>query len=206
MFRKKDRVFAWYNEKKESKMDLLLEAIMTRGTVRPDNVLSVPFLNHSIDTKLLCAMGAEWKRLFEDDGITKILTVEASGIALAFATALAMDLNFVFAKKTSSRNLGKDVYETRVFSYTRGAEYRMTIAKDALMPADRVLLIDDFLAMGSALEALRNLVGQTGATVVGAGIAVEKTFQPGGQRLRAQGLRIESLARIKSIHPLEIES
>lgn len=187
-------------------MDLLQEAIMTRGTVRPDDVLSVPFLNHSIDTKLLCAMGEEWKRLFADEGITKILTVEASGIALAFATALAMDLDFVFAKKTSSRNLGKDVYETRVFSYTRGVEYRMTIAKDALTPADRVLLIDDFLAMGSALEALRKLAVSTGATVVGAGIAVEKTFQPGGERLRAQGLRIESLARIKSIDPLAFES
>ncbi len=186
-------------------METFKQAIMTRGTVRPDDVLSVPFLNHSIDTKLLCAMGEEWKNIFADEGITKILTVEASGIALAFAAALAMHLDFVFAKKTSSRNLGKNVYDTRVFSYTRGMEYRMTIAKDALCPSDRVLLIDDFLAMGSALEALRTLAAKTGATVVGAGIAIEKTFQPGGARLRAQGLRIESLARIKSIDPLEFE-
>lgn len=186
-------------------MEKLIKAIKTRGTVRPDNVLSVPFLNHMIDTQLLCAMGEEWKNLYGADGVTKILTVEASGIALAFATALAMNVDFVFAKKSSSRNLGKDVYDIRVFSYTRGVEYRMTVAKNALSPSDRVLLIDDFLAMGSALEALRALAVKTGATVVGAGIAIEKTFQPGGARLRAQGLRIESLAQLKSIVPMEFE-
>ena len=144
-------------------------------------------------------MGREFFRLFGDEGVTRILTIEASGIGIACVTAQYFGVPVLFAKKSKTRNIDGSVYVTQVHSFTHGGDYDVMVAKDFLLPTDRVLLIDDFLANGSALQGLMDLVSQAGATVVGAGICVEKAFQPGGDALRAQGLRVESLARIAAM-------
>jgi xanthine phosphoribosyltransferase len=152
-----------------------------------------------MDIGLLREMGREWKRLFADADINKILTIEASGIGIACIAALEFDCPVVFAKKSKSLNLGHDVYTTRVESFTHKNISDVIVDKRFLGPADRVLVIDDFLANGKALEGLMALVDQAGATLCGIGIAIEKGFQGAGDRLRAQGIRLESLAIVDAM-------
>lgn len=181
-------------------MKLLEDRIRLEGRVLPGNVLKVDgFLNHQIDAKLVSALGAEWKRLYEGEGVNKILTIEASGIGIACLAAEHFDAPVVFAKKAKSSNIGDDFYTSEVLSYTHGRTYTVMVSKSYLGKNDRVLIIDDFLANGSALRALYDLCATAGATVVGAGIAIEKAYQGGGNELRERGLRIESLAKIKSM-------
>lgn len=181
-------------------MKLLEDRIKLEGRVLGGDVLKVDsFLNHQIDVKLISALGAEWKRLFEGEGVNKILTIEASGIGIACLAAEHFDVPVVFAKKSKSSNIGDDFYSSQVVSYTHGNTYNVIVSKKYLNPGDRVLIIDDFLANGSALKALDTICAVAGATVVGAGIAIEKAYQGGGDALRKNGLRIESLAKIRSM-------
>lgn len=184
-------------------MQLLKEKILAQGQVLSGNVLKVDgFLNHQMDVALFAEMGREFCRLFGSEKVTKIVTIEASGIGIACLTAHAFYTEYgqhipvVFAKKCRTANLSADVYAAPVQSYTHGCCYDVVISKQYLSPGDRVLLIDDFLANGYALAGLRELVRQSGATLIGAGIAIEKGFQPGGATLRQEGMRIESLAII----------
>lgn len=185
----------------ESAMRLLEERILKDGKVRPGGILKVDgFLNHQMDVKLFMELANQWHDVFAGDHVNKILTIEASGIGLACIAGLVFDCPVVFAKKTKTKNIDGSLYKTTVESFTHGNVYDVIVSRDYLLPSDRVLLIDDFLANGAALDGLCDLVNQSGAVVVGAGIAVEKCFQPGGKRLRERGLRIESLARIKAMH------
>ena len=182
-------------------MELLKQRIVKDGIVKEGNVLKVDaFLNHQIDMELLTKIGEEFKSRFAGEEVTKILTIEASGIAIAAATAQAFGVPLVFAKKTRTKNIAGDVYTTRVESFTHGTIYDIIVSKDYLKPQDKVLLIDDFLANGKALEGLAELVRSAGATLVGAGIVIEKGFQPGGEILRTEkGVRVESLAIIDAM-------
>ena len=181
-------------------MKLLEERIMKDGSVKPGGILKVDgFLNHRIDPGLMYEMAQELKRLYAGENINKILTIEASGIALAIMCALVFDCPMVFAKKSKSSNISDDLYSVEIESFTHGNTNTVVASKEYLDSSDRVLIIDDFLATGSALEGLKSLVEQAGGTVVGAGIAIEKVFQGGGNKLRAKGLRIESLARISAM-------
>ena len=181
-------------------MQLLEERIRREGKIRPGGILKVDsFLNHQIDPILVFQMAEEIKRLFGDEGVNKILTIEASGIALASMTAYLFSVPLVFAKKSKSKNISDEVYAVEIPSFTHGNTNTVVVSREYLHPGDRVLLIDDFLATGAALVGLKALVEMAGGTVVGAAVAVEKDFQGGGNRLRAEGLRIESLARIASM-------
>lgn len=178
-------------------MRLLEERIIKDGKVYPGEVLKVDsFLNHQIDVSLYKDLAKEWYALFGADNVTKILTIEASGIGLACLAGVEFGCPVLFAKKSKTKNIAGDVYKTQVHSYTHGNTYDVIVSKSYLLPTDRVLVIDDFLANGAALDGLFDLVHQAGATLIGAGIAVEKSFQPGGKRLREKGYRIESLARV----------
>lgn len=137
--------------------------------------------------------------MFKDDGVNKIVTVEASGIAFASAAAMELGCDVVFAKKSGHKNLGDDVYTAKVFSFTKGKEYDVVISKEHLSKDDRILIIDDFLAEGNAVRGLVKMVQEAGAQVAGVGIVIEKGFQPGGKKLREEGLKVESLAIIESI-------
>ena len=186
-------------------MKLLEERILKDGRALNEDVLKVDgFLNHQMDIELFNEMGKEWYRLFQDEQVNKILTIEASGIGMACVAAQYFHCPVVFAKKSKTRNLSGEFYTTQVASFTHGVVNHVIVAKPYLNPEDRVLIIDDILANGAALEGLMDLVQQAGATVVGAGIAVEKAFQPGGERIRAKGVRVESLARVKEMHEGEI--
>ena len=181
-------------------MKLLEERILKDGKVGAGNVLKVDsFVNHQIDVKFLSLLGKEFHRRFADCGVNKILTIEASGIGIACLTAEYFDVPVVFAKKTKTNNIYADVYTSKVESYTHGTTYDIVVSKQFLCPGDRVLIIDDFLAKGSALKGLIELIGHAGATVVGAGIVIEKAYQPGGDLIRSMGVRVESLARIASM-------
>jgi len=181
-------------------MKLLEDRIRTDGVIREGGVLKVDsFLNHQMDVKLFQEMGKEFLRLYKDCGVTKILTIEASGIGIACVTAQFFGCPVIFAKKNKTKNIAGDVYTSKVESFTHGKVYDIIVAKEFLGPGDKVLLIDDFLANGAALEGLAKLVKDAGAELVGAGIVIEKAFQPGGDRLRAEGLRVESLARVKGM-------
>ena len=178
-------------------MKLLEERILSDGKVLPGGILKVDnFLNHQIDTALLYEMARELHRLFGGEGVTKVLTIEASGIAIAAMTGYVFGCPMVFAKKSRTKNLSDRVYSAEVESFTHGNTSTVLVSKDFLQPGDRVLIVDDFLATGAALIGLKSLCGQAGAEVVGAGIAIEKVFQGGGDKLRAAGLRVESMARI----------
>ena len=179
-------------------MELLKERIQRDGTVKGTDVLKVDsFLNHQMDVALFEAMGREFLRRFADCGVNKILTIEASGIGIACVTAQSFHCPVVFAKKNQTKNIAGEVYSTRVESFTHGRVYDVIVSKKFLGPEDNVLIIDDFLANGAALEGLIDLVNQAGARLAGAGVAIEKAFQPGGDRLRAKGIRVEALARVK---------
>lgn len=176
-------------------MELLKERIRKDGKVKAGNVLKVDsFLNHQMDTKLFAEIGREFKARFADTQINKILTIEASGIGIACIVAQSFDVPVVFAKKTKTKNIAGDVYTSQVESYTHGRVYDIIVAKEFLGEGDKVLLIDDFLAHGKALEGLAALVKHSGAELVGAGIVIEKGFQTGGELIRSQGIRLESLA------------
>lgn len=182
-------------------MRLLEERILKDGKVRAGGILKVDgFLNHQMDVNLFMELARQWHDAFAADNVNKILTIEASGIGLACIAGLVFECPVVFAKKSKTKNIDGSLYKTTVESFTHGNVYDVIVSRDYLLPTDRVLLIDDFLANGAALDGLCDLVNQAGATIVGAGIAVEKCFQPGGQRLRERGLRIESLARVKAMH------
>lgn len=181
-------------------MELLKERIRKEGIVLPGNVLRVDsFLNHQIDVELVSRLSDEWYERFKDEGITKILTIESSGIALASIAALRFNVPVVYAKKSRSATIGSDFYSTKVVSYTHGQVYEVLISKKYVNSNDKILLIDDFLANGSALKVLINLAEMGGAKVVGAGIAIEKCYLKGGKDIRALGYRVESLAKIESM-------
>ena len=178
-------------------MNFLEERILKDGKVKPGNVLKVDlFLHHQKDIAFLDEIGWEFKRRIGHKKITKVLTIEASGIAAAAMTGYVMGCPMVFAKKSKSRNISDDVYSVEVASFTHGNVNTVVCSKEYLNKGDRVLIIDDFLANGSALSGLKALVEQAGGTVVGAGILIEKEFQGGGNMLRSQGMRVESLAKI----------
>jgi xanthine phosphoribosyltransferase len=182
-------------------MKLLEERIRRDGIIREGDVLKVDsFLNHQMDIDLFQEMGKEFYRLFGEENVTKILTIESSGIGIACVAAEYFHCPVLFAKKSKTKNIAGDVYRTKVMSFTHGREYDVIVSRDFLKAEDRVLLIDDFLANGAALLGLKDLVDQSGATPVGAGIAVEKAFQPGGKRLRDAGMRVESLAKVAALH------
>ena len=181
-------------------MQLLKDRIRKDGKIKAGNVLKVDsFLNHQMDFKLLEEIGKEFKRRFADAEINKILTIEASGIGIACIVAQSFDVPVLFAKKNKTKNIAGDVYTSTVESYTHGRVYDIIVSKEFLGKGDKVLLIDDFMANGAAMEGLMNLVRESGAELVGAGIVIEKGFQPGGDNLRAQGLRLESLAIVDSM-------
>ena len=183
-------------------MRLLEDRIRRDGIVRAGNVLKVDsFLNHQMDIALFGEIGKEFKRIFDGCDVTKILTIEASGIGIACITAQFFDVPVVFAKKSKTKNIAGEVYTSKVESFTHGRVYDLIVSKDFLKPEDRVLIIDDFLANGSALQGLISLVRDAGAILVGAGIAIEKGFQPGGRMLRGQGIRVESLAIVEAMSP-----
>ena len=183
-------------------MELLEERIRRDGVVKSEGVLKVDgFLNHQMDINLFNEMGKELKRLFADAPINKILTIEASGIGIAAVVAQHFNVPVVFAKKSQSINLDGDVYSTKIQSFTHQRIYDVIVSKMFLNADDHVLLIDDFLANGCALNGLIDLVEDAGATVEGIGIAVEKGFQPGGDDLRSRGYHLESLAIVQSMNP-----
>lgn len=181
-------------------MQILRDRIRRDGKIKEGNVLKVDsFLNHQMDIHLFEEIGKEFRRRFEGTPINKILTIEASGIGIACLTAQAFGVPVVFAKKNQTKNIAGDVYTTKVESFTHGRVYDIIVAKEFLGKGDKVLLIDDFLANGMALEGLVELVQMSGAELAGAGIVIEKGFQQGGDLLRSQGIRIESLAVIESM-------
>ena len=181
-------------------MKLLEERIRKDGTVKAGNVLKVDsFLNHQMDIDLFNEMGKEWARLFADRKITKILTVEASGIGIACVAAQHFHVPVVFAKKSQSVNIDGEVYSTKIESFTHKRVYDVIVSKKFLGPEDHILIIDDFLANGCAREGLIDIVNKAGATVEGIGIAVEKGFQKGGDLIRSKGIRVESLAIVESM-------
>lgn len=173
----------------------LEQRILTEGRVLPGEVLKVgSFLNQQIDTKLLKEMGDEVARLFSQSKVTKVLTIESSGIALAYAAAVSLGVPMVFAKKHKSSNLAGNILTSKVFSYTHQQTYDIMVSADYITSGDNILIVDDFLAMGNALNGLIDIVGQAGASLAGCAIAIEKGFQGGGDALRAKGIRVESLA------------
>ncbi len=181
-------------------MKKMKEKILSEGKVLPGGILKVgSFLNQQIDAAFLKEMGAEIARLYEGCGVTKVLTIESSGIAIAAAVGMEMGVPMVFAKKHKSSNVDGSVYTAVVHSYTHNTDYTIVVSSDYLRAEDHVLLVDDFLANGKALVGLTELVKQAGATLVGAAIAVEKGFQGGGDNLRKQGVRVESLAIVDSM-------
>lgn len=187
-------------------MKALEEKILKEGKILPGGVLKVgAFLNQRVDAKFIMEMGKEIARLYKNEKITKIFTIESSGIAIAMAAALEMDVPFVFAKKNKSANVGDDVYSSRVHSFTHNNTYDAVVAKEFLSKEDSVLIVDDFLARGHALRGLTDMVKQSGARLVGAAVAIEKGFQGGGDELRKEGLRIESLAIISKMEDTSIE-
>ena len=185
-------------------MELLKQRIREDGVIKGTEVLKVDsFLNHQMDVELFDAMGAEFKRRFADCQVNKILTIEASGIGVACLAARHFGCPVVFAKKSQSRNISDQLFCAKVESFTHGKVYDVVVSREYLHPEDKVLLIDDFLANGEALRGLASIVAQSGAQLVGAGIVIEKAFQPGGAALRAQGMRVESLARVASMSEAE---
>ena len=181
-------------------MQILYDRIRKDGIVRAGNVLKVDrFLNHQMDIHLFQEIGKEFKRRFEGEEINKILTIEASGIGIACIVAEYFDVPVVFAKKTKTKNIAGEVYTTKVESFTHGTVYDIIVSKEFLGKGDKVLVIDDFLAKGKALDGLTTLIQDSGAELVGAGIVIEKGFQDGGKRIRDKGIRVESLAIVDSM-------
>lgn len=187
-------------------MKELKDKILSEGHVKEGNILKVDsFLNHQLDVKLFREIGKEFHRRFKDDKVNKILTIEASGIGIACIAAEEFDCKVIFAKKTKSKNLDGEVLTSTVHSFTKDTDYDIMVSKRFLGENDRVLIIDDFLANGCAILGLADIVKQSGATLVGAGIVIEKGFQNGGDMIRKSGIRLESLAIIDSMENGEIK-
>jgi xanthine phosphoribosyltransferase len=181
-------------------LNALEKRVLDQGRVRPGGVLKVDaFLNHQMDIDLFNEMGREWQRRFAGQHIDRILTIEASGIGIACIVGQYFHVPVVFAKKSKSLNLDGETYQADVQSFTHGTTSRVIVSKKFILPGEQVLLIDDFLANGCAMEGLISIVEQAGARVAGIGIAVEKGFQPGGSRLRQRGYRLESLAIVEAM-------
>ncbi|MCK5812547.1 MAG: xanthine phosphoribosyltransferase [Clostridiales bacterium] len=181
-------------------MKLLQERIIKDGTVLPGNILKVDsFLNHQIDVKLLIEIGNEFKKRFTEKRITKVLTVESSGIAVATVTAINFKVPVVFAKKGHSHNQDEKLYESEAYSFTKKQPYVMKVSKKYITSMDTVLIVDDFLANGEALKALIDICHQAKCKIAGVGIVIEKSFQPGREKIEKFGLKIESLARISKM-------
>ena len=181
-------------------MKELKEKILNEASVLPGGLLRVDsFLNHQIDVKLVSECGKKWYELFKDAGITKILTIESAGIGIAALTAQYFGVPVVYAKKTRSAAIGNDFYSAKVVSYTHAQVYEIIVSKKYINENDKVLIIDDFLAGGSAIKVLINLAEMGGAKIAGAGVVIEKSYEKGGKDLRDMGYRIESLAKISSI-------
>ncbi len=182
-------------------MDLLKQKILAEGEVYEGNILKVDgFLNHRIDIPFMRSVGREFHRLFKDKGINKILTIEASGIAIGTLVAQEFECPLVFAKKTKTKNIAGDVYTSKVESFTHGKTYDIIVSKRFLDKNDRVLIVDDFLAVGNALNGLIKLVTDSGASLAGCGVVIEKGFQHGGDKLREQGINVQSLAIVESMN------
>ena len=178
----------------------LEQRILSEGQILPGEVLKVgSFLNQQIDTLLLKDMGDEIARLFHSNNVTKVLTIESSGIAIAYAAALSLGVPVVFAKKHKSSNLSGNILTSKVFSYTHQQTYDIMVSGDYIKKDDTILIVDDFLAMGNALNGLIHIVEQAHASLAGCAIAIEKGFQGGGDELRSKGIRIESLAIVDSM-------
>jgi xanthine phosphoribosyltransferase len=179
---------------------LLEDRIRKDGKIYDGDVLKVDsFVNHKIDVKFISELGKEFYRLYGDCGINKILTIEASGIGIACLVAMHFDVPVVFAKKSKSSNIGSDLYSSKVESYTHGRVYDVIVSNKYISKNDRLLIIDDFLANGNALRALIDISKQAGAEIAGIGVAIEKEYQGGGNKIREMGYRIESLAKIASM-------
>ncbi len=192
--------FFSFHGKGAGKMELMKEMIRRQGKVLPGGVLKVgSFLNQQVDTDFLARMGQEIARLYAGSGVNKVLTIEASGIAIAAAAGMALGVPMVFAKKHKTSNVDGAVYTAQVHSFTHNTDYTIVVSSDYLLPGARVLLVDDFLANGNALRGLISLVHQAGAELVGVAAVIEKGFQGGGDALRASGVRVESLAIIDSM-------
>ena len=186
-------------------MQLLKERILKDGVVKPGNVLKVDsFLNHQMDIDLINEIGKEFRRRFPSDKITKILTIEASGIGIACIVAQYFNVPVVFAKKAQSINIDGDVYSTKIESFTHKRTYDVILSKKFLTEDDHVLILDDFLAKGCALLGLIDIVQEAGATIEGAGIVIEKGMQDGGKQIREKGIHLESLAIVESMTDTEL--
>ncbi len=181
-------------------MDLLKQKILAEGEVYEGNILKVDgFLNHRIDIPFMMEIAKEFHRLFKDDGVNKILTIESSGIAIGALVAQEFGCPLVFAKKSKTKNIAGEVYTSKVESFTHGKTYDIIVSKRFLDENDRVLIIDDFLAIGNALNGLIALVEESGASLAGCGAVIEKGFQHGGDKLREKGIKVESLAIVESM-------
>ena len=182
-------------------MNFLEKRIISEGRVLGDDILKVDsFLNHQIDIAFMKEVGQEFKNRLNDCEVTKILTVEASGIAIGCVTSQFFnDCPVVFAKKGHAKNMSDNAYHASLHSYTRGTDFVISVSKKYIGKNDKVLIVDDFLANGEALKALISIVSQAGSELVGCGIVIEKAYQPGGELIRSQGVRVESLARVKSM-------
>lgn len=181
-------------------MQMLKDRIRKDGVVKEGNVLKVDrFLNHQMDVELFAEIGKELKKRFAGSEVNKILTIEASGIGIACVVAQEFGCPVVFAKKNKTKNIAGEVYSSKVESFTHGRVYDIIVSKEFLGPQDKVLLIDDFLANGKALEGLIDLVRASGAELVGAAVAIEKGFQRGGDVIRSMGVHLESLAIVESM-------
>ena len=186
-------------------MELLKERIIKDGDIKDGNIIKVDnFLNHQIDISLLNEIGKEFKERFKTEKVDKILTIEASGIAIAVIAAQHFNVPVVFAKKTESKNLDEDTYESEVYSYTRDKSYTIRVSKRYLNEGENILVLDDFLAKGKAAEGLIDILNQAKCNLGGVGIVIEKGFQDGGENLRNQGVKLESLAIIKAVKDGEI--
>ena len=186
-------------------MELLKKTIKAESAVLPGDVIKVDsFLNHQINTKLIYECGKAWYEKFKDMGVTKILTIETSGIAIATLTALHFDVPVVYAKKTKNATIGDEFFVTKIVSYTHSQGFDVVVSKKFITPDDKILIIDDFLANGSAIKGLISLAEMGGAKVVGAGVVIEKEYEHGGKDIRDLGYEIEPLAKIKAIENGEI--
>jgi len=185
----------------DENMELLKQKILAEGEIYEGNILKVDcFLNHRIDIPFLREIGKEFHRLYKDAHVNKILTVEASGIAIGSMVAQEFECPLVFAKKTKTKNIAGDVYSTPVESFTHGTVYDIMVSKRFLGKGDRVLIVDDFLAVGNALNGLIQLVNESGAELAGCGTVIEKGYQKGGDKLRERGIRVESLAIVEAMN------
>ncbi|MBZ4688333.1 MAG: xanthine phosphoribosyltransferase [Clostridia bacterium] len=187
-------------------MDELKQRILSEGQVLSDSILKVDsFLNHQIDPTLMHHIGQEFARRFSNEEITKVLTVESSGIAVALMTGLALKTPVIFAKKKKATTMDKDVYVGKIYSFTRREDVYIAVAKRYLSSEDKVLIVDDFLATGEAAQGMLQIVEQAGAKVVGVGIAIEKAFQKGGEILREKGIRLETLVQVTNLSHGQVE-